>query len=208
MLFPHEIAVLSSWKLDTRSEVYRMQRIAFSKFLLISAFLSAGFIGTAAQAQGVPPDSIVSALQPENHGEMVRTLKAQNALTLPRDQQIPPAFSFASMQFNVDFQPGSALLTASGMTTLRSIAVAIMDSRLDGQVFQVAGHVFAEDNVASALPLSAKRARAVAEHLKAFYEIPNTRLVPVGYGGNNPVDASNPYSPVNTRIEIINVTGL
>ena len=58
------------------------------------------------------------------------------------------------------------------------------------------------------MPVSARRAAVVAEHLAVFYGISSDRLVPVGYGNTKPLDVMVPDSPANERIEFINVDAL
>lgn len=167
-----------------------------------------GLIPLGAAAQALDPNAIVQTLNAQNNGPMVRALKDQGALILPVSQPIPAAFDFASMNFAVEFSADSHVLTADGMTALRSIGLALQSDALADQKFQVAAHVFSQSNPTSVQPLSARRANTVVEHLVAFYNIPPAKLVAVGYGSNSPSDPGNPYSPVNTRIQLINVTGL
>ncbi len=136
---------------------------------------------------------------------MVTALKSQDALVVDRSSQIPTMFDFPSANVTVTFDENSHLLTAEGMTALRSVAIALQDDRLNGQVFQVAGHVVIPNDPNSATRLSSLRARTVVEHLTAYYDIPSDQLVSVGYGALAPVDPGVINSPLNTRIEFINV---
>lgn len=167
----------------------------------IALVLSTG-AGTAQQLQ---PEELVAALAPASAGPMVTTLKSQNALVVDRSAQIPTIFDFPSANVIVGFDENSHLLTAEGMTALRSVAIALQDERLDGQVFQVAGHVVMQNDPNSATRLSSMRATSVVEHLTAYYDIPAERLVSVGYGALAPVDPGVITSPLNTRIEFINL---
>ena len=69
-------------------------------------------------------------------------------------------------------------------------------------------HVFIENSGGAQFPLSTRRALAVVEHLVVFYGLPRDKLAPVGYGATKPVNTAVPYSPENTRIEIINLSGI
>jgi len=158
-------------------------------------------------AQAFDPIAMISALESEKTGPTVRALKEQNALNIDYYRPLPAAFDFASVDLNVAFDGNTHILTATGMKTLRTMAVAMKDRRLDGLTFQVAGHVFIENNGTIQHRLSTQRAQAVVEHLVVFYGIARERLIPVGYGAIKPKNAAAPFSPENTRIEFINLTG-
>lgn len=179
--------------------------------MLLRVFILCGFaafvVPVAAPAQFYDPATIVTALAPEKAGPTVRALSSQNALNIQYDRPLPAAFDFASLDIPVAFDGDSHILTAAGMKTLRTLAVALKDPALRGQKFQVAGHVFIQNNGPQQLPLSTRRAQAVAEHLVVFYDVPREMLIPVGYGATKPRNMSVPFSPENTRIELINLSG-
>jgi len=159
-------------------------------------------------AQGVSADQLTKVLGRSNAGPMVKAMLSQNALNLNAGQQIPAAFDFPASSLQVAFTENSALLTVEGMKSLREVALAIGHERLQGDRFQVAAHFVSSNDPNSALRLSAKRAQAVVEHLATFYGIDRARLIPVGYGASKPIDQANFASPLNTRIELINVLDL
>lgn len=171
-------------------------------------FVAIMVICGSASAQGLDPTIVVRQLAPGNEGPMVRTLKKQNALTLQRDQPIPASFDFAALDVPVEFDGDSHLLTANGMIALRSVATALADPGLADQVFQVGAHVSLVNDAGRSVQLSALRANTVVEHLTVFYDIPGSRLVPVGYGASKPLNPAAATSPENTRIEFINISGL
>lgn len=161
-------------------------------------------LATGAQAQQ-SPEVLVRELAPGSAGPMVTTLKSQDALIVDVNQPLPTVFDFPSANVAVAFEEDSHLLTVEGMTALRSVAYAMTDQRLEGQVFQVAAHVVLPNDPNSAFRLSSRRAQAVRDHLTAFYDIGPERLVAVGYGATAPVDQAAPTSPFNSRIQFINV---
>lgn len=179
--------------------------------LLVRAFIVCGFAAlvppAVVQAQIYDPAAIVAALAPDRAGPTVRALSSQNALNIQYDRPLPAAFDFASIDIPVAFDGDSHILTAAGMKTLRTVAVALNDPALAGQKFQVAGHVFLQSAGPRQLPLSTRRAQAVVEHLVVFYGVPRDMLIPVGYGATKPRNPSVPYSPENTRMELINLSG-
>ena len=170
----------------------------------VAAFLLPGW----AAAQVLGPIGMITALEPERAGPTVRALKTQNALNVQANQQLPAVYVFPSIDINVQFDGASHLLTAEGMRTLRTVAVALKDPKISNNTYQVAGHVVIENSGGAQFPLSARRAQAVVDHLVAFYGFRRETLTPVGYGATIPLNAAYPFSPENTRIEIINLSGL
>lgn len=176
--------------------------------LISSPLLSAAFVVIGlgqVYAQQIDTAATTNQLLASNAGPTVATLASQNALNISPANQIPAAFDFPAASVQVAFDGNTHILTAEGMYTLRALAVVMQDNRLSGDVFQVASHSAASSDPVGANRLTALRAQAVVEHLVSYYGISPTRLVPVGYGGVKPFDASNPASPLNDRIEIINV---
>lgn len=177
-------------------------------FIKKFAFTSLLCLALPAQAQVLDTTLLIDQLAASNQGPMVTALQAQNALTLPKHQQIPASFDFAAQNVYVEFNGNGVLLTSNGMVALRSVAAALMDPRLSDQTFQVAAHLWFAEDAGTIMQVSQMRAQSVVDHLHAYYDIPADRLVPVGYGANKPVNMAVPASPENTRIELINVTGL
>ena len=121
---------------------------------------------------------------------------------------MPKKLDLPKVNLTVNFEFDSARLTTEGMIVLRSLGRALSDERLAGMRFQVAGHTDAKGDDDYNKELSEKRAQVVAEHLRNFYGIPKTNLVPVGYGEDSLADDANPESDKNRRVEIINLAPL
>ncbi len=178
--------------------------ICFSAVPLLGAFLATGaFAQNFATA-----DTIISALTPEKTGPVVRSMTPQAKRGISISGQLPPQVDLPKIALTVNFDLDSARLTNDGMIALRSLAKALLDTRLDGMTFQVAGHTDGRGDPAYNQSLSDRRARAVVEHLVGFYDVPRDRLVPIGYGFTRPANASNLLDPLNRRVEIINVQPL
>lgn len=176
---------------------------------LTIASLIGGFTSTGAFSQNVTTsDAIISALTPERTGPIVRSMTAQAKRGIAISGQLPPQVDLPKIALTVNFDLDSARLTNDGMIALRSLAKALLDDRLSGMTFQVAGHTDGRGDPAYNQRLSDRRARAVVDHLVGFYDVPRDRLVPIGYGFTQPANASNLLDPLNRRVEIINVQPL
>lgn len=163
---------------------------------------------SAARAQTVTPpvETLVTALTPAATGPIVRSMSQSGNIPFQPDQFIPDGFDFPAYSVQVEFD-GGHMLTANGMTTLRTLAAALMDPRLNGTRLQVGVHV-SQNSGLDAMPVSSRRAAVVVEHLTTFYGLPEGSLVPFGYGNTKLLDQSNPSNPANDRVELINVSAL
>ena len=184
--------------------------VRLSRFTAVISFVLFGAFAGDAQAQGYPVsvDAITQALAPEAAGPVVRSM-VQSTGTLPflSNQQIPAGFDFPAMDLTVEFDSGTHILTTKGMTTLRTLAVALNDPKIANSRFQVAAHLV-QQGATNTLTITACRANVVVDHLATFYGIDRNRIIPVGYGSAKMRDPAFPESPANERIELINIDNL
>ena len=105
----------------------------------------------------------------------------------------------------VTFSPGSTDLSKTGRSVLDRLA-GVLQSRFAGKSIWVEGHTDTDPiqktkgKYRSNRHLSSERADAVATYL-VQRGIPDTRVVIVGHGPNDPVDPSR--KDVNRRVEIV-----
>jgi outer membrane protein OmpA-like peptidoglycan-associated protein len=100
----------------------------------------------------------------------------------------------------VNFELNSATLTPQAMDNLTQVSRALADPRLKGVNFEVDGYTDATGTTAFNNALSERRAQSVRDYLVS-QGIPAVRLDPQGFGEASP-RATNPYDPVNRRVEI------
>ena len=162
------------------------------------------FGSPTARAQAIDPNDIIRQIVPSQAGETVVKLKSTNALIVPPDQMIPAIFDFPKAIVAVSFYDESHLLTTDGMLTLRGIAEALTDPRMQGQVFQLGGFVVSTNDPVGAVRLSARRAQVAANHLTTFYGVAAARVTPVGYGVPSTPNAVT-AGVGNTQIQLINL---
>lgn len=161
-----------------------------------------------ASAQHINSQSIINALEVTNTGPLVRSLNTQAKRGIEISGQLPPMVDLPSVNLTINFDLDSCRLSTDGMIGLRSLAKALLDPKLEGMTFQVAGHTDGRGDAAYNLTLSDCRARAVADHLTNFYDVAPERLIPLGYGMTRPMDGADLMNPLNRRVEIINVEPL
>lgn len=112
-----------------------------------------------------------------------------------------------SISFEVKFEFGSDRLTDEAKLVLTELAMAIVSQELSAFRFLIAGHTDAVGPAEYNLLLSERRARAVRDYLISVVDVSPDRLQDVGWGEARPLDAENPESDVNRRVEITNIGG-
>ena len=145
---------------------------------------------------------------PNKAGPVVRGMDEQATRGIKILSALPEELDLPKVNLTVNFEFDSARLTTDGMVVLRSLGRALSDARLAGMRFQIAGHTDAKGDEDYNKQLSERRAQTVADHLRNFYGIPNSNLVPVGYGESRLHDKSDPQGEKNRRVEIINLAPL
>ncbi len=105
----------------------------------------------------------------------------------------------------VNFEFGSAALTAEGEQLLDTLGTALEDPKLETSRFRIAGHTDAVGSAAYNEALSVRRAEAVRRYLVEHHGVAAARLAATGYGLTRLLDPANPTSAVNRRVEITNI---
>ncbi len=103
--------------------------------------------------------------------------------------------------FQINFAPGSALLTAVGIEQLDTL-VEVLDAAPDGIVVAVEGHTDSQGGADSNQRLSENRAQAVVDYLVA-QGVDEAKLRAVGNGESQPIDDNESVEgrAANRRIE-------
>jgi OOP family OmpA-OmpF porin len=112
-----------------------------------------------------------------------------------------------SVNLSVQFQKGSADLTASAMQTLNELGKALNQPALATYRFRIEGHT---DTVGTAdynKELSDRRAAAVVAYLAATFKVDRTRLEAVGMGEQGLLVATPDQTsePRNRRVVVVNL---
>ena len=111
-----------------------------------------------------------------------------------------------SASFKLDFEYGSDTIRKEAEHTLAQLGEALADPNMRQFRYVIVGHTdAAEGRSSKGAGLSKQRAAAVRDYLVKNHAIPADRLVIVGFGNDMPQEPSNPLSPVNRRVEVINI---
>lgn len=117
------------------------------------------------------------------------------------------AASGPSVDLTVNFETGSADLTADAMKTLDELGAALSSDALKQYRFRVEGHTDTVGTPSSNRILSERRAKAVVNYISAKYGIPISRMVAVGMGEEGlAVKTSDQVAePKNRRVVVVNL---
>jgi outer membrane protein OmpA-like peptidoglycan-associated protein len=138
---------------------------------------------------------IVEQLQPR--GISARGISVQGGREKPA---APP-----SINLEVNFEYGSAVLSADAKIVLDNLGHALSDPSLLTARIEIAGHTDAAGGEAYNRDLSRRRAQAVADYLVREHRIAPGRLAIEGYGKSRLLDKANPLSSVNRRVQVVNL---
>jgi OOP family OmpA-OmpF porin len=108
----------------------------------------------------------------------------------------------ATLQVRFGFD--SAQLTPQAIEVLDNLGRALSSPSLALYRFRLVGHTDAQGTEAYNVNLSQRRAEAVRAYLMERWNVDSSRLVPEGRGFRELVDKSNPLSPANRRVQVIN----
>jgi len=117
-----------------------------------------------------------------------------------------PGADRPSIDLEVFFAYDSSILLPSAIPVLLNLGNALSDGELRGGNFLIAGHTDARGGNYYNIELSNRRAEAVRQFLLSNFNLQNTSLVAVGYGEEVLKNAANPYSGINRRVQIVNLT--
>lgn len=102
----------------------------------------------------------------------------------------------------ITFVSGSAVLTEQAKSNADQFIAALASPKLAGMRFAIEGHTDAVGSREYNLDLSQRRAAAVVSYLTGK-GVNRSRLDVHGYGFDQPLDARNPRSPSNRRVEVV-----
>jgi outer membrane protein OmpA-like peptidoglycan-associated protein len=172
----------------------------------MKSFLSIGLLFFAvsywpARAGEPSKEEIVCALDPtcaaQNQGPRTRGLTVSGQ---------EPSLDPFSINLHITFAYNSAEILTDGKITLDTLGAALRDTRLAKFTFLIGGHTDAKGSDVFNQALSERRANAVRAYLINNYRIPAAQLTVKGYGRLRLFDPGEPFSAVNRRVQIVNMS--
>ena len=126
----------------------------------------------------------------------------QQLAKIVKDSQLP------AVDLEIYFKYNSADLNPRSLPDLVRLGQVLIDPKLKGSTFLVAGHTDARGGDRYNLSLSERRARSVQDFLRRTFHIKADTLVPVGYGKEQLKNPGNPFAAENRRVQIVNLSVL
>jgi outer membrane protein OmpA-like peptidoglycan-associated protein len=117
----------------------------------------------------------------------------------PPDTTPPPP---RKISIRLQFEFDSAVLTPDARVGLDKLAAALNRPSLESGRFLISGHTDSTGRYERNLVLSKQRADSVRSYLIQHGGVDGTRLVAVGRASDEPIDADDPRSSVNRRVQI------
>jgi len=114
--------------------------------------------------------------------------------------------NLGQIDLTIFFAFDSADIEVEAESALSMLGEALARPEYDGATFVIAGHTDAKGTAEYNQGLSERRAEAVKRYIVARFNISVDELLTVGYGFEQLKDTTNPYSGVNRRVQVINIT--
>jgi len=145
------------------------------------------------------------AQEAESSTEAINRILQMEIPSQPSGTRVPQMVEIdtgRSLDLVVEFALNSAQLTPEAETQLMALGEALVSASLRQERFLVAGHTDAGGSDAYNLALSERRAQSVRSFLRESFDIPEDRLVAVGFGETNLAIPDRPNEGANRRVEV------
>lgn len=160
-----------------------------------------------------PPPTLTPAMpQPpagrSNDGKPGGGVAVNRPPPAPVPQTTAPA-GVAAVSITVNFASGSSALTPQAKASLASLGRALSSPELAPYRFRIEGHTDTVGDADMNMSLSQRRAEAVAEFLRAQFNVTPDRLVAVGMGESQLLIPTPDQFPEarNRRVQVVNMGG-
>jgi outer membrane protein OmpA-like peptidoglycan-associated protein len=151
-------------------------------------------------APGNPADVDLAALR----AQAAQRIKSRaDAPPLKRPLIAPELAKLPKYDFDVVFDPDSALVRPESYRTIGRLADALSDLKLRPLAFLVIGHTDATGRRDANLALSQRRADSIRDVLVGTFKISAKRLQSIGLGEEQLQDAAHPAAPANLGMQIV-----
>jgi outer membrane protein OmpA-like peptidoglycan-associated protein len=107
------------------------------------------------------------------------------------------------IDLDIQFNPDTPVIRPESYPTIGRLADALTNPALMSLTFLVVGRMDANGRRDNNLALSQRRAEAIRDALVTTFKVSSKRVLAVGLGEEQLVDANNPKSAVNQQAEIV-----
>ena len=147
-----------------------------------------------------PSDLDVPALRQE---AAERIKKRVDIAPLKRPPLSPELNKLPHIDLDIQFNPDSPVIRPESYRTIARLADALTNPALMSFTFLIVGRTDANGRRDNNLALSQRRAEAIRDALVTTFKLSSKRILAVGLGEEQLVDANNPKAIVNQQTEIV-----
>ena len=104
---------------------------------------------------------------------------------------------------DIQFNPDSPVIRPDSYRMMGRLADALTSPELTGSIFLIVGRTDANGRRDNNLALSQRRAEAIRDALVTTFKVSGKRLIPLGLGEEQLVDADHPKAAVNLQSEVV-----
>jgi OmpA-OmpF porin, OOP family len=150
------------------------------------------------------PDLDLVALRQQALDRVKAKAKTDSA-PLKRPPIAPDLLRLPQFATEIQFDEDAAVVRPDSYRTLGRIADTLSDPSLLEYKFLIVGHTISTGRRENNLTLSQRRADVIREVLINTFKISPKRLVTIGLGEEQMLDASHPAAPINQSIQVASV---
>jgi OOP family OmpA-OmpF porin len=151
-----------------------------------------------------PPDLDLAALRQQALDRIKAKAKA-DAAPLKRPLIAPDLLKLPQLEAEIQFDDDAAVARPDSYRTLGRIADTLSDPSLLGYKFLIVGHTVSTGRRENNLTLSQRRADVIREVLINTFKISPKRLLTIGLGEEQLLDAVHPSAPINQSIQVATI---
>ena len=142
--------------------------------------------------------------------DLIKSLKEKSArgISITQEERTrlsEAAKSMPNYDMEILFELNSAEISPQAKPSIEALGKALQNADLKGSNFLVAGHTDASGSPTYNQKLSELRAQSVRKALVSEFNLPESGLLAVGYGPEQPKDPAQPFAPENRRVQIVNL---
>lgn len=135
-----------------------------------------------------------------------KSTRGLSATTKEREQLASIVEPKSKYDLDVPFGFNSTEISPDAVAPLNSLGKALQDGQMSNADFLLAGHTDAKGRAPYNQRLSQLRAEAVRAYLNKNFNIPNEKLIPVGYGREKLKNPKLPFADENRRVQVVNLS--
>ena len=153
------------------------------------------------------PDLDLAALK-QQAMDRIKARAKTDAAPLKRPLIAPDLLKLPQFSAEIKFDEDAAVVRPESYATLGRIADTLYHPSLLGSKFLIIGHTLSTGRRENNLTLSQRRADVIREVLINTFKISPKRLVTIGLGEEQMLDAARPAAPINQSIQVAAIGAL